>query len=118
MGITGAATASAISVFLAGIFASTKLFQLYRIHPFTANYLKPILPSGAIVAIIYAVIKSLDSFAYWMLPIVFVLILVVHALSLLLTRSFDDEDISLVLAIERRTGVDATRIKNIIRRFI
>jgi len=53
-----------------------------------------------------------------MLPLFFILFLAIYGLSLLLTKSFDNEDIMLLLAIEKRTGIDATLIKNILRRFI
>ena len=117
-GITGAAVASLASYFAANVFSSAKLYQLSKIHPFTKNYLKPVIASGIIIFIIYALATSLLTITFWMLPLFLILFLVTYALSLLLTKSFDNEDIMLLLAIERRTGVDATRIKNILRRFV
>jgi O-antigen/teichoic acid export membrane protein len=118
LGITGAAVASLASYFAVNIFCSAKLYQLARIHPFTKNYLKPFIASGVIIFIIYAFATSLLTISFWMLPLFFVLFLAVYALSLLLTKSFDNEDIMLLLAIEKRTGVDATPIKKILGRFI
>jgi O-antigen/teichoic acid export membrane protein len=118
LGITGAAIASMVSYFAINTFCSTKLYQLSRIHPFTKNYLKPIIASGIIIFIIYAFAASLLTITFWMLPLFFILFLAIYALSLLLTKSFDNEDIMLLLAIEKRTGVNATPIKNILRRFI
>ena len=118
LGITGAAIASMVSSLAINTFCSTKLYQLSRIHPFTKSYLKPIIASGIIIFIIYAIATTLLTITFWMLPLFLILFLSVYALSLLLTKSFDNEDISLLLAIEKRTGVDATPIKNILRRFI
>ncbi|MCK5614832.1 polysaccharide biosynthesis C-terminal domain-containing protein, partial [Candidatus Pacearchaeota archaeon] len=117
-GITGAATASLISYFAANIFNSAKLFQLSGIHPFTKSYLKPILASGGIIAIIYALTRSLLVLSYWMLPVIFILFLGIYGLCLVLTRSFDEEDIRLLLAIERRLGVDVGLIKRILKKFV
>jgi len=117
-GITGAATASLISYFAANIFNSTKLFQLSGIHPFTKSYLKPILACGGIIAIIYALTRSLLVLSYWMLPVIFILFLGIYGLCLVLTRSFDEEDIRLLLAIERRVGVDVGLIKRILKKFV
>jgi len=118
LGITGAAIASMVSYFAINSFCSIKLYQLYKIHPFTRNYLKPVIASGIIIFIIYMLFTSLFTIQFWMLPPFFVLFLAIYGLSLLLTKSFDNEDISLLLAIEKRTGMDATLIKNILRRFI
>jgi O-antigen/teichoic acid export membrane protein len=118
LGITGAALASMVSYFAANTFCSTKLYQLSKVHPFTKNYLKPFIASGIIIFIIYALATSLLTVTFWMLPLFLVLFLAIYGLSLLLTKSFDNEDIMLLLAIEKRTGVDATPIKNILRRFI
>ena len=118
LGITGAAIASMVSYFAINSFCSIKLYQLYKIHPFTRNYLKPVIASGIIIFIIYMLFTSLFTIQFWMLPPFFVLFLAIYGLSLLLTKSFDNEDISLLLAIEKQTGVDATRVKNILRKFI
>lgn len=119
MGIVGAAIASAVSYFAMGIFVSAKLYQVSKIHPFTKNYLKPVMTCGAAVVIIYAVVWSFSLIiTYWMLPLLFVLFLTVYALSLLLTKSFDKEDFGLLLTIEERIGIDAGLIKRILRRFI
>ena len=118
LGITGAAIASMVSYLAINVFVSIRLYQLYKIHPFTRNYLKPIIASGIIIFIIYMLFTSLFTIQFWMLPPFLVLFLAIYGLSLLLTKSFDNEDISLLLAIEKRTGVDATLIKNILRKFL
>jgi len=93
-------------------------FQLSGIHPFTKSYLKPILACGGIIAIIYALTRSLLVLSYWMLPVIFILFLGIYGLCLVLTRSFDEEDIRLLLAIERRVGVDVGLIKRILKKFV
>jgi len=117
-GITGAAIASLTSYSARNIFCSVKLYQLSKIHPFTKNYLKPILACGGIIAIIYALTRSLLVVSYWALPLIFILFLVVYGLSLLLTKSFDEEDIKLLLAIEKRTGINMEPLKKILKKFL
>jgi len=116
--ITGAAIASLVSHFASNIFCSVKLYQLSRIHPFTKSYLKPVIACGGIIAIIYVLTRSLLVVSYWMLPLIFILFLVVYGLSLLLTRSFDEEDIMLLLAIEKRVGINMELAKKILRKFL
>lgn len=116
--ITGAAIASLVSHFASNIFCSVKLYQLSRIQPFTKSYLKPVILCGGIIAIIYVLTRSLLVVSYWMLPLIFILFLVVYGLSLLLTRSFDEEDIMLLLAIEKRVGINMELAKKILRKFL
>ncbi len=117
-GIIGAAIASLISYLARNIFCSVKLYQLYRIQPFTRNYLKPLIVCGGIIAIIYALTRSLLVVSYWMLPVVFILFMVIYGLCLFLTKSFDEEDIMLLLAIEKRVGINMEPAKKIIRKFL
>ncbi len=117
-GIIGAAIALLIAYLAANIFCSVMLYQLYRIHPFTKNYLKPLLACSIIIASIYTLTRNLYVVNHWMLPLIFVLFLVVYGLCLLLTKSFDKEDIMMLLAIEDRLGMNLTAIKRILRRFV
>ena len=117
-GIAGAAIASLISYSAINIFCSAKLWQLSRIHPFTRSYLKPIIASSGLVAIIYVLTRSLLVVSYWMLPVIFILFLGIYGLCLVLTKSFDKEDIALLLSIANKIGVDLGPIKRILRKFI
>jgi O-antigen/teichoic acid export membrane protein len=119
MGIAGAAIASAISLTTGNILASTELYLLSKTHPFTKNYLKPVVISIMLVTVIYTLVQNIfDVLSIWMLITFFILFLVVYGLSMLFTKSFDNEDIMILLAIEKRLGVDVTPIKKILRKFI
>ena len=117
LGIVGAALASLLSYGVVNIFSSTKLYQLSKIHPFTRNYVKPVGISIVLLVLIYAFTFYLK-IEFWMLPFLLFLFLFAYGLLLLLTRSFDKEDIDIILAIEKKTGVDAEPIKRILRRFV
>lgn len=118
MGIAGAAVASAFSLALANILLSVKLYQLSKIHPFTRNYLKPIVISVIAMFIIYFIAHNFLTITFWMLPILFVLFLIVYGLTLLFTKSFDKEDIELLLIIEKRMGLNLRVVKKILMKFI
>jgi O-antigen/teichoic acid export membrane protein len=115
-GIVGAAFASFLSYSVVNILNSTKLYQFSKIHPFTRNYAKPIGISIGLLALIY-VFTSYLKIDFWMLPLLLSLFLFGYGLLLLLTRSFDKEDIVMILAIEKKTGIDAEPIKRLLRRF-
>jgi hypothetical protein len=53
-----------------------------------------------------------------MLPVIAVIYCIIYGLAMLFTRSFDKEDIALLLAIEKRSGINAAPIKRFLSRFI
>ena len=119
MGITGATIASAIALTTDNILASAELYLVAKIHPFTRNYLKPVIISVILVPVIFTLLKNIfTSLSIWMLVLFCIIFLVVYSLSILLTKSFDNEDIMMLLTIEKRLGVDVTPVKRILRRFI
>jgi len=89
LGIVGAALASLLSYCMVNILCSTKLYLLSKIHPFTRNYMKLVGISIALLVLIYAFTSLLIIYS-WVLPFLLILFL------LLLTRSFDKEDIDVL----------------------
>jgi len=119
LGIIGAAIATASSFLIRNILWVTRLYSLSKMHPFTKNYLKPIIATVVPVLIIYVLAKNLFyAIPFWLLPILFILFLGVYALAILVTKSFDREDIAMLLAIEERLEINTTPIKKILRRFL
>jgi O-antigen/teichoic acid export membrane protein len=118
-GIVGAAIATASARALTFILLSARLYSLSKIHPFTKNYLKPAITSVILILGIYALVKSLFSvIPLWLLPVLLILFFGTYFLSVLLTRSFDKEDIMMLLTIEEKLGINLTAIKRILRRFV
>ena len=119
MGLVGAAIASAIAYPTGNMLASVELYLHSKTHPFTKNYLKPVVISVTLVLVIFSLVRNIFAFlSVWMLILFFILLLVVYSLSILLTKSFDNDDIMMLLAIEKRLGINATFIKRILRRFL
>jgi len=118
LGITGAAVASVLTYVTGNIVVALKLYSDYGIHPFTKNYVKPMLLSTVVAYFIYSLSKNIIQVQGWMLPILFVLFLATYFLSLLLTRSFDREDIMLILSVEQRLGIDLGWVKRVLRKFV
>jgi O-antigen/teichoic acid export membrane protein len=119
LGINGAAIGSALAIAIQDLLISAKLYLLTKIHPFTSNYLKPAIASIASVLIISVAVRNLvGTMPFWLLPILLVSFLGIYVLSMVLTRSFDKEDIMMLLAIERRLGLDLSAVKRILRRFV
>lgn len=117
-GIIGAAIASAFSIVMADILISIKLYQFSGIHPLTRNYMKPVIISIGVIFISYFITKSFLMVTFWMAILLFILILLVYALLLFLTKSVDNEDIKMLIEIEKRSGMNFMLLKKILKRFI
>ena len=68
-----------------------------------------------IALVLYGAAKSLP-LSFWMLPLYFFLFIGCYCAVLVITRSIDGEDISLVGAILESTGVEAKWLKNFLQR--
>lgn len=118
-GILGAAVATALSLFVLNIFLSSRCYQRYRIHPFTKKYLRPILVSIPAVLVTYTIVYLLVGMeSIWLLPTSFMVFLLLYFGSVLLTRSFDQEDLTIILGIEGKLGLDLKNLKRILRKFL
>ncbi len=117
MGINGAALASALTYAVTNAMVSLRLYCGYNIHPFTRNYIKPAVLSTVVAMLIYYAVRNI-TLVWWMLIVLFVLFVATYFMSLLITKSFDREDIMLMLSIEQRLGLNLDWAKRILRRFV
>ena len=118
LGIVGAAIASVTAVTSVNLIRCWKLYSLSKAQPLSKNLLKPTLASLALIFLIYFVSKNFLTVTLWMLPLLSILYYVIYGLATLLTKSFDQEDITMLLVIEKRTGLNLKRMKNLLKRFI
>ena len=118
MGMIGAAIASAIALAYINLLISIKLYHLTGIHPFTKTYLKPCLLSILSIVLVYLFAINFLVIEAWMLPILFVFFVIIYVAALLLTKSFDKEDLMMLLLVEKRMGLNLSFIKNILNRFV
>ena len=118
LGLVGAAIASVVSITVINIIRSLKLYSLSQAQPVSKNLLKPVVISIALALFIQVLVWNFITVTWWMLPILFILYCGIYGLAMLFTRSFDKEDIALLLEIEKRSGINATPIKKLLRRFL
>jgi O-antigen/teichoic acid export membrane protein len=115
-GIVGAALATTVSYLALNIMLSIKLYQYSRIHPLTPQYFKPVFTSLIIAVIINYFGKNIST-EFWMLPLFLGTFIVIYIISLLVTKSVDDEDLMILSAFEEKTGKNLGTIKKIIKKF-
>jgi hypothetical protein len=118
MGIVGAAIGSVVSVTGINFFRLMWLYSIAKVQPFSKNLFKPVIISVALAFLIQIIAGNFLTVNIWMLPIIFILYCGIYGLAMLFTRSFDKEDIALLLAIEKRSGINAAPIKKFLSRFV
>lgn len=115
-GIEGAAIATATSYFLGNVLNSLRLYQKTKIHPFSWNYVKPLIISFILLGLIRSLNLKVPSI--WHAVPVLVVFLGVYFFLILISRSIDKEDVELLLAIEKKLGIDLEIIKKILKKFV
>ncbi|XRP97077.1 flippase [Methanocaldococcus sp. 16A] len=115
-GMEGAAIATAISYFVGNVLNSLKLYKETKIHPFSWNYVKPLVISFVLLGLIQSLHLKVPSIWY-AIPVLTVF-LGVYFFLVLLSRSVDKEDVKLFLEIEKKLEVDLKIIKKILRKFV
>ena len=118
LGIEGAAIASAVSITSVNVIRSWKVYSLTGAQPLSKNLMKPVLASLILVFLFHFIIANFFTISPWMLPLLFILYYAIYGLATLFTRSFDKEDIAMLLTIEKRLGVNLSSVKRILQRFV
>ncbi|XRO75838.1 flippase [Methanocaldococcus sp. 28A] len=115
-GIKGAAIATAISYFTTNVLNSLRLYQKAKVHPFSRNYIKVVVISLIMSGFVWILHFKMLNILY--ASLVLIAFLIVYLLLLLLSKSIDKEDIDLLLAIERKIGINLSILKKVLQRFI
>ena len=117
-GINGAAIGTGSSVVL---MSSSYLFFVYRItgmQPFRLSYVKPLSASLIAVSVVYAITKYVIGVSLFSLAMMLFVFLVLYFFLLLLFKSFEEEDLMIMRAIDQRLGTKSDWIREILKRFL
>jgi len=117
-GVLGAAIASAIAVFAINIIKCQRLYSLNRINPLSKNLIKPTIASLIIIFLVYVIIDNYFIVTFWMVPPLFVLFCLIIFISILFTKSLDEEDVQILVSIARKIGIKSQSIERFLRKFM
>jgi len=118
LGIVGAAIATAASLTLHCIIRHVRVHSLLHVNPLSKNMLKPAIISIGLMLAIYFIVRNFLTVTFWMLPLLFILFCAIYFLAILLSKSFDHQDIMMLLTIEKRLGINLAPVKKILGRFL
>ena len=118
-GIVGAAVATTSSLVLWNLLSLIYLHRKMKIQPYDKNYLKPFFSSLISMGIIYFVLKNLPKpISLSILMISFIVFMFSYSFVLLIIKGFSKEDVIILKAIERKTGLKIEWLRNLIKNFI
>jgi O-antigen/teichoic acid export membrane protein len=113
-GIVGAAVATGTSYVARNIASLGFVYKFYRMHPYTKKYLNIGL-SGVVAVVIIYVLKTWSPLSWWLTMFTLgALFLAVYAAATLVSRSFDRNDLVVLEAIEKKTGIKLDRVKKFV----
>ncbi len=117
LGALGAAITSASSFAVVEVIMTAKLYTTSGIHPFTKIYSRLTILSILLFSIFYIVINSFAA-TFWTLLVIFPLFLIIYGLLMLFTRTFNEEDLMIMLTIEKKLGLNFSSVKKFLKRCI
>ena len=118
MGMEGAAISMLITLIVASVIRGIALYVLSGIHPLGWHYVKPLLLFFPLMWGCQLLVERSIALEAWMLPFLLVVYMFLYGFCMIFTRSVDQEDIWMLLTVEKRLGVDFTLFKEILRKFL
>lgn len=118
-GIGGAAVATGISLLTVNALAFAEVYAITRIQPMRINYVKIVFASFASIFVVYVITKYFfEVTSIYILILMFMLYMGIYFILLLVLRTFENEDVTIMKAIEARSGIKSEWIRNVVRRFL
>ena len=119
-GIEGAAIATMFSLIMINALHSGYLYKISKIHPIRKKFVLPIVITLVILFLFYFIVVIFELYNLSILYklIISILMGVVYFVIILLSKSFDEEDLQLLYLIEQKTGIRIKILKKILNKFI
>jgi O-antigen/teichoic acid export membrane protein len=117
-GVNGAAIATGFSLALLYILNFLFAYRVAKIQPFKLSYLKIILASLVAVFVVYLLTKYVIGVSPLVLIAMLFVFLALYFFLLLLMKSFEEEDLMIMRAIDQKLGTKSDWMRKIIRRFL
>ncbi len=117
-GIIGAAAATGISSLGINLIRVKKLKSLSGIHSLKSEIIKPISLMIALNALIIYPLRFLFPISIFLVVFSGLSFYLIDIFSLILTKSISTEDFRMLILVEKRLGINLTKIKQILRKLI
>ena len=117
-GIIGAAIATGISIILVNIIRSYKLYSISGVHSLKPDNYKPVISTillGSIIAISVGIIPIPG---IMQVILTYCLLLIVLLLMIFITHSISNQDIQLIIMVEKKIGFNLSFLKRMLKKFM
>jgi O-antigen/teichoic acid export membrane protein len=115
--IIGAAVATMTSSISINIIQSLKLYSLIGAISISKNLVKPLVVSLALFGLFYLILQDFINIRPWMVLIILVFFYLIFIVSVLITKSLDQEDLKMLQILEAKTGRKSKILRRLILRF-
>lgn len=117
-GVNGAAIATGFSLALLYLLNFLFAYRVAKIQPFRLSYLKIIIASLTAVFVVYLLTKYVIGVSTFVLIAMLFVFLLFYFFLLLLMKSFEEEDLMIMKAIDQRLGTKSDWIRKVIKKFL
>jgi len=117
-GLEGAAFASFVSLSAGNILASCELYKISGIHPFSKNYLKPVIFSCFLAIAYFFIMQRLTINIYLQVIFFGAGFTIISILSIILTKSLDREDLMILRATQQKLDINLPWVEKLLKKFI
>ena len=117
-GVNGAAVATGFSLAFLYILNFLFAYRVAKVQPFRLSYLKIILASLIAVFVVYLLTRYVIGVSPLVLIAMLFVFLILYFFLLLLFKSFEEEDLMIMRAIDQRLGTRSDWIRAVVKRFL
>jgi len=115
--IVGAALATMTSAITINIIQSLKLYSLIGAISLSKNLIKPMVVSLALFGLFYLILQDFIYIRSWMVLVILVFFYLIYLVSILITKSLDQEDLNFLQILEAKTGRKSKLLRRLILKF-
>ncbi len=122
--IIGAALATAFSMVLWGALALAEVFVLTRLHPYCKEYRVPTIAACIAIAFFYVVKDAVPSLELLAFPFDLLLLVLfgctflgLYGVLFIVLKGLQPEDLDILKAVEKKTGIRVKFLRNFVKRF-
>jgi O-antigen/teichoic acid export membrane protein len=113
-GIEGAAFATGASIVGAAMVQNWKLYSISGVHPLSKNLFKPTFLFMVIVLPLYLIFQLFLTIEWWIIPLLAAFFYIIFLVTIIITKSVDDEDLNLIKLLEKKVRIKSSIIQRIL----
>ena len=123
--IIGAALATTISLMIWSLMAFIEVFVFTKLHPYSKAYIVPTFTACIAIALFFILKAVMPGIELFVFPLNFIVLaifglgfLCLYSLLFVVFRGLQSDDLDILRAVEKKTGIRINVVRNFVKRFI